>query len=79
MTTPRSFLLLTPILFAASTHAANFAPSSPDEPKAATLSMERAAGYLDEVPLDWTRTRQCGTCHTNAGTGFAVMALKACQ
>ena len=27
--------------------------------------MERAAGYLDEVALGWTRSRKCGTCHTN--------------
>src|SRR5215210_6829541 len=39
--------------------------ASPDEPKASSLSMRKTAGYLDEVALDWTRSRKCGTCHTN--------------
>ncbi len=45
--------------------AGDLAPTSPDEPRSRTLSLERAAGYLDEVALDWTRSRKCGTCHTN--------------
>jgi squalene-hopene/tetraprenyl-beta-curcumene cyclase len=45
--------------------AGDLAPATPDEPLATTLSLERAAGYLDEVALDWTRDRKCGTCHTN--------------
>jgi len=45
--------------------AGDIAPASPDEPMAKKLSIERAAGYLDEVALDWTRERKCGTCHTN--------------
>jgi squalene-hopene/tetraprenyl-beta-curcumene cyclase len=45
--------------------AGDLAPASPDEPKAQAFSMSRAAGYLDEVALDWTRSRRCGTCHTN--------------
>ncbi len=44
-----------------STPAAN----SPDEPMAGDLSLDRAANFLDAVALDWTRKRQCGTCHTN--------------
>jgi squalene-hopene/tetraprenyl-beta-curcumene cyclase len=27
--------------------------------------MARAAAFLDDVSLDWTRQHQCGTCHTN--------------
>jgi squalene-hopene/tetraprenyl-beta-curcumene cyclase len=45
--------------------AGDLVPASADEPKARTLSMERAAGFLDETALDWTRNRKCGTCHTN--------------
>ncbi len=41
------------------------APNSPDEPLASRLSLDRAAAFLDAVALDWTRTRKCGTCHTN--------------
>jgi squalene-hopene/tetraprenyl-beta-curcumene cyclase len=40
-------------------------PATPDEPVAPAFSMERAASFLDAVALDWTRQRQCGTCHTN--------------
>ncbi len=45
--------------------AGDLPPASPDEPRSKTLSIERAAGYLDQVALDWTRNRRCGTCHTN--------------
>jgi squalene-hopene/tetraprenyl-beta-curcumene cyclase len=40
-------------------------PNSPDEPVAAQLSLAKAAEFLDAAALDWTRKRQCGTCHTN--------------
>jgi squalene-hopene/tetraprenyl-beta-curcumene cyclase len=36
-----------------------------DEPKLARCSLERAAQYLDNVAVEWTRKRNCGTCHTN--------------
>jgi squalene-hopene/tetraprenyl-beta-curcumene cyclase len=49
----------------ATSRAGDLAPASPEEPRAQAVSMERAAGYLDEVALDWTRSRKCGTCHTN--------------
>ena len=41
------------------------APNSPDEPLAGTLSLAGSGAFLDGVALDWTRKRQCGTCHTN--------------
>jgi squalene-hopene/tetraprenyl-beta-curcumene cyclase len=40
-------------------------PNSPDEPVALNVSLARTAEFLDAVALDWTRKRQCGTCHTN--------------
>jgi squalene-hopene/tetraprenyl-beta-curcumene cyclase len=40
-------------------------PASAGEPVAPALALDRAAAYLDAVALDWTRKRQCGTCHTN--------------
>lgn len=64
----RSFrlaLLILALGAGTSSRAGGLAPASPDEPRAGALSMERAAGYLDEVALGWTRSRQCGTCHTN--------------
>ena len=65
----RSLLGLLPALLVSwsgsASLAGDLAPASPDEPRSQTLSLERAAGYLDEVALDWTRERKCGTCHTN--------------
>jgi squalene-hopene/tetraprenyl-beta-curcumene cyclase len=40
-------------------------PTRADEPLAKQLSLDRAAEYLDNAAVSWTRTRQCGTCHTN--------------
>ncbi len=41
------------------------APNSEQEPIAEKFSLERGARFLDTVSLNWTRTRKCGTCHTN--------------
>ena len=41
------------------------APNSPDEPRAAKLSLAKSAEFLDGVALTWTREKKCGTCHTN--------------
>ncbi len=41
------------------------APNAPDEPIAGSVSLPKAAAFLDGVALDWTRKRKCGTCHTN--------------
>ena len=69
MTDPRLFFpiltIFVRLITCEASQAGDLAPASPDEPLAKTLSMERAAGYLDEVALDWTRDRKCGTCHTN--------------
>ena len=51
-------------------------PNSPDEPLAKALSLEKAAGFLDAVALDWTRKRNCGTCHTNYAYMITRPALK---
>jgi squalene-hopene/tetraprenyl-beta-curcumene cyclase len=53
------------------------APNSPDEPMAAALSLARSAEFLDAIALDWTRKRQCGTCHTNYAYLIARPALGA--
>lgn len=36
-----------------------------DEPVARELSLDKAARFLDASATNWTRTQQCGTCHTN--------------
>jgi len=41
------------------------APTKPDEPIAKQFSAENAAKYLDGVGVNWTRERECITCHTN--------------
>ena len=38
---------------------------SSDEPMAANFSAENAARYLDSSALNWQKTKQCATCHTN--------------
>ncbi len=43
---------------------ARLAPNSADEPFGA-FSIERGEQFLDAVSVDWTRRKQCGTCHTN--------------
>ncbi|HZW33076.1 MAG TPA: prenyltransferase/squalene oxidase repeat-containing protein [Isosphaeraceae bacterium] len=45
--------------------AARPAPNSATEPFATAASMPRAAAFLDETALSWTRQHRCGTCHTN--------------
>ncbi len=50
-------------------------PNSPDEPLAKRMSLARSAEFLDGVALDWTRKRQCGTCHTNYAYMIARPAL----
>lgn len=58
-------ILLTGVATAAEPKARP-APSRADEPRAATASLERGAAYLDAVATEWTQSRQCGSCHTNA-------------
>ncbi len=40
-------------------------PNQADEPLAAGFSLDAAARFLDQSALDWTKSRQCFTCHTN--------------
>lgn len=39
--------------------------NSPDEPLAKTMSLARAAEFLDQQSRAWTQIRKCGACHTN--------------
>lgn len=56
--------------------AGGTSPNSAKEPLAPSASMARAAAFLDEVSLNWTRTYECGTCHTNYPYLVARPALK---
>jgi squalene-hopene/tetraprenyl-beta-curcumene cyclase len=40
-------------------------PNRADEPLAPSASLDKARVFLDEAALTWTRSRKCGTCHTN--------------
>jgi squalene-hopene/tetraprenyl-beta-curcumene cyclase len=53
------------------------APTKPDEPLAKALSLDKAAAYLDAVGVNWTRDRQCVTCHTNLPYVMARPLVKA--
>src|SRR5438128_1956685 len=41
------------------------AASRPDEPVAKSLSLARAAEYLDRAAMTWLREKECASCHTN--------------
>jgi squalene-hopene/tetraprenyl-beta-curcumene cyclase len=56
--------------------AAGVPGTSAAEPIAPAASMARAAAFLDETALTWTRQRRCGTCHTNYPYLVARPALK---
>jgi squalene-hopene/tetraprenyl-beta-curcumene cyclase len=52
------------------------APNSATEKRAEKFSPARAAAFLDNVALNWTEQRKCGTCHTNYVYLMARPALK---
>lgn len=41
------------------------AANKPDELLAESFSLERAVHFLDSAALDWQKSRNCMTCHTN--------------
>src|SRR5262245_42506722 len=53
------------LLIAAPVDIPKPAPTKPDEPLAKQFSAAKAAEYLDGVGVNWTRTHNCITCHTN--------------
>ena len=52
------------------------ATKGPDEPIAAAASMAQAARFLDEMAVNWTRERKCGSCHSNYAYLAACPSLK---
>ena len=40
-------------------------PNSADEPLAKEFALGKAATFLDNVSVSWTREKKCGACHTN--------------
>jgi squalene-hopene/tetraprenyl-beta-curcumene cyclase len=51
------------------------APNSAGEPRAKDFSLARSANFLDRVAVNWSRQRQCATCHTNVPYLMARPAL----
>jgi squalene-hopene/tetraprenyl-beta-curcumene cyclase len=51
-------------------------PTDPDEPKAASLSLSRAADYLDQTALTWIRKKNCASCHSTYSYLMARPDLK---
>src|SRR4051812_28583023 len=51
--------------FAQRTNIAKPSPNKPGEALLAQWSPEKAAAFLDGVGVNWTREKNCGTCHTN--------------
>ncbi|MEX0714797.1 MAG: prenyltransferase/squalene oxidase repeat-containing protein [Pirellulales bacterium] len=52
-------------------------PNRPDEPLAEQFSLDAAARFLDSAALDWQKSRQCFTCHTNYAYLMARPAITA--
>ena len=73
-----AFLVLPAALGSAAQEPALEAPkkSSGNEPMAGAMSLSRSAEFLDAVNLHWTRTKKCGTCHTNFPYLMARPAMK---
>ena len=72
-------LLLTAVFLAASALHADEkkpAPTRADEAVAKRASADKAAAYLDYVAADWTATKKCVTCHTNAPFLMARRAVE---
>jgi squalene-hopene/tetraprenyl-beta-curcumene cyclase len=51
-------------------------PNKADEPLAKAYSPARAAEFLDRAAVNWTRDRNCATCHTNIPYIMARGVLK---
>ncbi len=52
------------------------AANSAEEPRAKSVSLTAAAHFLDSAAVNWTRDRQCATCHTNVPYLMARPVLK---
>jgi squalene-hopene/tetraprenyl-beta-curcumene cyclase len=52
-------------------------PNTTEEPFAESFSLESATRFLDQASLDWTKSRECFTCHTNFSYLMARPAISA--
>ena len=60
-----ALLLLTAPAAAFAQEPVKVAPNKADEPKIKAYSADKAVEFLDAASLDWTRRRECFSCHTN--------------
>jgi squalene-hopene/tetraprenyl-beta-curcumene cyclase len=49
----------------------------PDEPRIAAFSLDKGVEFLDRAALDWTRKRECFSCHTNFAFLYSRPAVSA--
>jgi squalene-hopene/tetraprenyl-beta-curcumene cyclase len=64
----RTLLVLVPLFIPAAAlgqEPVKLAPNKADEPRIKAYSLDRAVEFLDAASLDWTRRRECFSCHTN--------------
>lgn len=68
------------VLFAPAVQETAYPPpgkNSPEEAIAPRASAAKAAAFLDSAAVNWTRRKQCVTCHTNLPYVWARPSLKA--
>jgi squalene-hopene/tetraprenyl-beta-curcumene cyclase len=56
---------------------AKVADNKPDEPRIKAYSLDRAVDFLDAAALEWTRKRECFSCHTNFAFLYARPTVSA--
>src|SRR4051794_3060440 len=49
----------------------------PDEPRIKAYSLDRAVAFVDAAALEWTRKRECFSCHTNFSFLYARPTITA--
>src|SRR4051794_998625 len=49
----------------------------PDEPRIKAYSLDRAVAFVDAAALEWTRKRECFSCHTNFSFLYARPTIAA--
>jgi hypothetical protein len=57
----------------------DFPRASPDEPRLAAYDERKAARFLDDISLRFTRQNNCATCHTNVSYLMARPLIKSAK
>lgn len=75
----RSFLVLWLLFpsFVRAQEPVKLGPNRSDEPAIKAYSLDKAVEFLDAAALQWTRQRECFTCHTNVAFLYARPTISA--